>query len=75
MIRALILAAIVALIVSAAPVASASIVASAGWPDGLSANGDLTAKGRGASKVANHTEATTRGVVGGRYGDGQFTGR
>ena len=80
MIRALtILAAVAALAVSAAPVASAGVVASVGWPDGISANGDLrtglTAKGRGAGKVANHSEGTVRGIIGGRYGDGKFGGR
>jgi hypothetical protein len=83
MIRALsILAAIAALAVSAAPVASAGTskmppsqtFIDKGTPETLAMNATGTAKGRGADKVANHTEGTVRGISAGRYGDGRFAG-
>ena len=101
MIRALtILAAIVALAVSAAP-ASAGLLSSPLGVSGAMGNKTMLSNGQGVlitngtaddqmkyaerftvdpqdgatRSVANHTEGTTRGVVGGRYGDGRFAGR
>ena len=36
---------------------------------------EKVSSGRGAGKVANHTEGTIRGISGGRWAEGQFVGR